>query len=339
MSRTSAPVSRSFAAVPPVETNSIPWRARPAASSSRPLLSEREMSARRTGTRSVISILLSAGAAELPGDFAAQCRNFADDRQLRRRCGCPRPSIHEAFLDRQHRRRGSGNSTAAPRERRIAPIPSAVLVASTPAPGGSGRQRRPPRGFSCGPWRSAGRRRAIPCRRCRASGCACGSRPKAADIAVVAGLDAARVIVLAALDGDVLDAFAERAVGEDVVELVSARTSVLCAAVVRSAWTSSSGRSVGSRPGPAAIDDQPLRAVGHLERQGRGGAGSPSSRRRRRGIEHQDGAERGQPLIAPAARLRSGRARRPQPSIRAVSRAGFAGIAALPARQRRRRPW
>ena len=37
-----------------------------------------------------------------------------------------------------------------------------------------------------------------------------------ADIAVVARLEPARVIVLAAVDGDILDAFAERAVGEDV---------------------------------------------------------------------------------------------------------------------------
>src|SRR4051794_19804530 len=82
MSRTSVPSSRSLAAVPPVDTISTPCRDRPAASSSSPLLSESEISALRMGTRSVIKSLRLAGAAQLPADFAAQCRNFADDCKL-----------------------------------------------------------------------------------------------------------------------------------------------------------------------------------------------------------------------------------------------------------------
>src|SRR6185295_5239602 len=83
MSRGEAPKSRSLAAVPPVETISTPCFARPAASSSSPVLSESEISARRTGTRSVIDGPLSlAGAPERPADFAAQCRYFADNDKL-----------------------------------------------------------------------------------------------------------------------------------------------------------------------------------------------------------------------------------------------------------------
>src|SRR6476646_5065414 len=99
MTRTLAPSSRSLAAVPPVETTSIPCLASPAASASRPFLSESEIRARRTRTRSVIKCPSRlAGAAELPADFAAQCRNLADDDKLCRALRLPAPVAPQAFL-------------------------------------------------------------------------------------------------------------------------------------------------------------------------------------------------------------------------------------------------
>ncbi len=41
-------------------------------------------------------------------------------------------------------------------------------------------------------------------------------QPERADVAIVAGFKPACVIVLAALDGDILDSFAERAVSDNV---------------------------------------------------------------------------------------------------------------------------
>src|SRR4051812_39360012 len=119
MSRTWLPSSRSFAAVPPVETISTPCRASPAASSSRPLLSESDIKARLTGTRSVIFILgleiasplpwggrrrkfQSARAAELPADFATECGDFADDDKLHRRLRLAATVDPQAFLGGQH---------------------------------------------------------------------------------------------------------------------------------------------------------------------------------------------------------------------------------------------
>src|SRR5947209_8806670 len=101
ISRTLAPSARSFAAVPPVETISTPCVASPAASSSRPLLSDSEISARRTGTRSVMFALRLAGAAESPADFAAQCRNFADDDKLAGALRLTAAVDPQAFLHRQ----------------------------------------------------------------------------------------------------------------------------------------------------------------------------------------------------------------------------------------------
>ena len=87
---------------------------------------------------------------------------------------------------------------------------------------------------------------------------------------------------------------------------LSASTRVLCAAVVRSASARSCGMADRSESRAAAIDHQPLAAVGHFERQGRGAAhrGHPR-RRRRRGVDDDDRAQRRQPLIAPAARRRA----------------------------------
>src|SRR4051794_16930064 len=102
MSRTSAPAERSFAAVPPVETISTLCFASPAARSSRPVLSESEMRARRTGTRSVTcNPLGSAGAAEGPTNVAAQCRNLADDDKLDHVVGLTTAVDPQAFLDRK----------------------------------------------------------------------------------------------------------------------------------------------------------------------------------------------------------------------------------------------
>ena len=120
-----------------------------------------------------------------------------------------------------------------------------------------------------------------------------------------------------------------------LVELVSPSTSVLWAAVVRRPWISSGGQRRRQRPRAAAIDDQPLAAVRHLERQGRGRAlRGHLLRRRRRRVEHNDRAERRHPLIAPAARL----AERPRAKPATFDQRGqprrFAGAAALPARQR-----
>ena len=58
MSRTSGPRSRSFAAVPPVETSSTPRLASLPRRVYEPVLSESEMSALWTGTRSVIRYFL-----------------------------------------------------------------------------------------------------------------------------------------------------------------------------------------------------------------------------------------------------------------------------------------
>src|SRR6476469_11195577 len=102
MSRTAAPFSRSLAAVPPVETISTPCRASPAASSSSPLLSESEISALLTGTRSVILVLYDlACAAELPADFAAQCRNFPHYGKLHRALRAATAVDPKAVLERQ----------------------------------------------------------------------------------------------------------------------------------------------------------------------------------------------------------------------------------------------
>src|SRR3954469_5741493 len=100
MSRTSAPASRNLAALPPVETISTPCRVRPAASASRPLLSEREMSARRTGTTSVIIAPLT-GPAELPADLTAKRQDLADNGQLGRSVGLAAAVDPQAFLGRQ----------------------------------------------------------------------------------------------------------------------------------------------------------------------------------------------------------------------------------------------
>ena len=74
--------------------------ASPAASASSPALSESEISARRTGTRSVINHPLLAGAAQLPADFAAQCRNFTDNDKLHRPLRLPAAVDPQAFLGR-----------------------------------------------------------------------------------------------------------------------------------------------------------------------------------------------------------------------------------------------
>src|SRR5687768_11537474 len=78
------------------------WRTRPAASSSSPVLSDSEINTRRMGTRSVIR-LPSTGAAELPADFAADARHFADDHQLGRLSGEAGAGDEQAFLGGQHR--------------------------------------------------------------------------------------------------------------------------------------------------------------------------------------------------------------------------------------------
>ena len=111
--------------------------------------------------------------------------------------------------------------------------------------------------------------------------------------------------------------------------------SVLCAAVVRRPSTRSGGRPVGERRGPAAIDDQPLRAVRHFEGQGRGAARRGHLRRgRRRCVDDQHGPQRRHAVIAPAACL----AQRPGAKAAAFDQRvrgvpASPGVAALPARQ------
>ena len=88
-----------------------------------------------------------------------------------------------------------------------------------------------------------------------------------ADIAVVARLEPARVIVLAAVDRDVLDALAERAVGENVGRVGVGKDE----RAVRGGRAERLDQLVGQigrqRARPAAIDHQPLRAVRQLERR------------------------------------------------------------------------
>src|SRR5918993_4037978 len=112
------------------------WRTRPAASSSNPVLSDSEINTRRMGTRSVIC-LPSTGAAELPADFAADARHFADDHQLGRLVGQAGAVDEQAFLDGQHR------ASAAEVPRRGA----AGAQDRTPAVGG---ERRPDVGGGMG---------------------------------------------------------------------------------------------------------------------------------------------------------------------------------------------
>ena len=58
----------------------------------------------------------------------------------------------------------------------------------------------------------------------------------------------------------------------------------------------------------AAIDDDALVAVAEFEGEGGGAAAAEAAARgRRRGIEYGDGLPRGEPVIAPAARLACGR--------------------------------
>src|SRR3954447_19799773 len=74
------PASRSDEAVPPVETISIPSRSRPRAKSTIPVLSETEISARRTLTASSGRAASSAPAAGVTGSaIAGRLRLFHVD--------------------------------------------------------------------------------------------------------------------------------------------------------------------------------------------------------------------------------------------------------------------
>ena len=158
---------------------------------------------------------------------------------------------------------------------------------------------------------------------------------EAADVAVVAGLEAARVIVLGAVDGDVLDALAERAVGQDAGRIGVGKDQRAVRRGRAQPSTSSSGSSVGSGPGPpqlttsrcapsdisnARVEAEPRAAI--------------FCGRRRRGVEDEDRAERRQPLIAPAARLAQRAGAKAAAFDQRGEPRGIAGIAALPARQR-----
>src|SRR5215210_1160540 len=213
MSRTSAPSSRSLAAVPPVETISTLWRARPAARRSSPLVSDSEISALRTGTRSAIKILRLTGAAQLPADFAAQCRNFADDCKLHRALHAPAPVDPDTFL-------GHKIAAATPK------IPRRRALRAQDRAHAVGGDRR---------LHSRGEMEAHRIRRRFADllaslglqligaaeflaviaehEAALVDHSECAHIAVVAGLQPAGVIVFGALDCDVLDSFTERPIG------------------------------------------------------------------------------------------------------------------------------
>src|SRR3712207_3518053 len=78
------------------------WRTRPAASVSSPFLSDSDSKARRMGTRSVTNPP-SAGAAELPADFAADARHLADDHQLGRFVRLAGTVDDDAVFGGQHR--------------------------------------------------------------------------------------------------------------------------------------------------------------------------------------------------------------------------------------------
>src|SRR6185503_17688348 len=212
MSRTSAPAVRNVAAVPPVETISTPCLASPAARSSRPVLSESEISARRTGTRSVIQIPLGlAGAAEGPADVAAQCRNFPQDDKLddvvRAATAVDPDAFHLAEI---------GAAAAEVPWRR------ALRTEDRPHAVGGNRCL-----YSGGEVETDGVGRCVPDLLTSPGLQLVGAaqflaviaehqtalvdHAEAADIAVVARLEPARVIVIAALDRDILDALAERA--------------------------------------------------------------------------------------------------------------------------------
>src|SRR3954471_16626118 len=81
------------------------------------------------------------------------------------------------------------------------------------------------------------------------------------DVAVVAGLEAARIIVLIAADLDILDAFAERSVGENVRRICIREDE----RAVRRGGPKSVHKVVRKlgrgQPGAAAVDDEALGAV------------------------------------------------------------------------------
>ena len=150
------------------------------------------------GRSSIVLLISSSGgtarrfrrpAPKLRRRSPAGCVGWACAAR-RRSTGFPRST---ASPPRQRKFHGG-----APRERRNAPMPSAVSGRLDPRREvEADRDKARTRGSSCGPWAAAGRRRALPCRHCRAAMAALVDQAEAADIAVVAGLEPARIIVLA----------------------------------------------------------------------------------------------------------------------------------------------
>ena len=181
-------------------------------------MSESEISALLTGTRSVIRISFvsfssNGGTARPISPPIAD--DFARDHQLSRRIGWPRPSIIRLSSIAQLR----AAAAEVPRRRAGRAEDRAHAV------GGDGRLDAGRQMEADGIRRrvtdltAALRHHLVGAAQFLAviaeHQAALMDQAEAADVAVVARFQPAAVIVLAALDGDVLDALAERAVGQD----------------------------------------------------------------------------------------------------------------------------
>ena len=246
--------------------------------------------------------------------------------------GFPRSSsIAAAAAEIPRRRAGRAQDRAHAVGGRRSPRPRGEVEADREGRGFAGSCARP-LGDQHGP------RRAIPCRRCRAIRLALVDQAEAADIAVVAGLDAgSRHCPRRGRSTTSVDALAERCRRQDRGRIGVVEHQRAWAAVVRSASTSSARKRGRQRRRAAAIDHQPLRRRRDISnarveaqppaamRGGGGGAASSTSTRAERATAADS------PSRAPGAA--AGRAA-PQPSISAASAARRRRVAALPARQR-----
>ena len=222
---------------------------------------QRPANGNEVGHRHSFSISWCGGTASR---FRRPCRNFADDDQLRRAAaaargrrstGFPRSS---ALPPRQRKFHGG-----APRRAQDRAHPVGGRWSPRPrARGGSGPRRRPnsriflrPLAISWSAPRSS--LPSLPSIRLRL-----WIRPKRADIAVVARLEPARVIVLAAVDGRPPRRPCRASRRRGSRSNWCRRAPACCAR----RWcagpaTSSSGKLGRKRSRAAAIDDQPLGAV------------------------------------------------------------------------------
>src|SRR6185503_14187548 len=301
-SRTVPPLSRSFAAVPPVETSSTPRSTSAFTSVSRPALSETESSARRTGTRSVIVAPFSARAAELPLHFGAFGPGIATHHQLHGPIGLAAGIHDQAFFDPD--RTAARAEVPRRRARRAQYRAHSVCGDGRLDPGSEMEADREGNGF------------ALLLHRFKTIGAANllaviaegeGSPVQQAEparVAVMARLDPARVIVLGSIHHHIAHPLAERSVGQNGGGIgVRQRERA-----VRGGRPKRIRKLVRElrrqRLRSAAIHDEPLRTVGKLEGEGRGAARWRHLGRRRRGrIDDDDRSESGQAMVAPALGL------------------------------------